>query len=99
MTYRKGEKPVSRPLDRWSPIHPVAHMIATGDRWFDAWSMQNATPIGRLSKVTGIPGSRLMTISGGRTVSRAEVEALALAWCISAADLAASMPVDVQVID
>lgn len=92
MTRRKGERPVAVRLDSWSADHPVARAIATGDGWFDAWLQQKATPIGRLSKLTGIPGPRLFTIAQDDRISAAELEALARAWSISAADLRASLP-------
>lgn len=99
MTRRKGERSVQRPLQRWTPEHPVARMIATGDRWFAAWTAQMATPYVRLSKVTGIPLPRLDTISRGDVISRAELDALARAWCVSSADLMASTPDPTIVID
>lgn len=92
MVYRKGERPVPLPLDRWSQAHPLAREIASGTRWFDAWVGQKATPYARLEKLTGIPKRRLLTLSEGGPVSRAEVDALARAWCVSSNDLIASMP-------
>ncbi len=99
MVYRKGEQPVPRQLDRWSPGHPVARVIASGTRWFDAWVGQKTTHYARLEKLTGIPARRLNTLSEGGSVSRAEVDALARAWCVSTADLIASMPDPSVVID
>lgn len=99
MTRRKGERPIPHLLDSWSSDHPVAHAIATGSRWFDAWSMQKSMPRVRLVKQTGIASSRLDAISHGDRVSRAEVDALARAWSISAGDLIASMPDPALVID
>jgi len=53
--------------------------------------MRKATPIVRLSKLTGIPGSRLLSLSSAERVSRAEIDALARAWVISSTDLIASI--------
>ena len=89
---RKGEKPIPRLLDRWSPAHPVAHAIATGSPWFQAWQMQKCTPTVRLARQTGIAAARLAAIGAGDRLSRAELDALARAWTISAGDLIASLP-------
>ena len=99
MVYRKGEQPVPYPLDRWSPRHPVARMIATGTRWFDAWASQKTTGYAGLEKLTGIPSRRLRTLSEGGPVSSAEVDGLARAWGVSAEDLIESMPDPSIVID
>lgn len=96
---RKGERPLAKRLDSWSPEHPVAHMIATGSGWFDAWIMQKSTPLVRLARQTGISTARLMTIHAGDRVSRAEIDALACAWSISAGDLIASMPDPAPVVE
>lgn len=89
---RKGERPIPRRLDEWSPAHPVAHAIATGSKWFTAWQVQKCTPVDKLARQTGISPTRLLTIDAGDHVSRAEIDALARAWTISSADLIASMP-------
>lgn len=99
MTRRKGERPIARPLDSWTHDHPVARCIREGDYWFGAWQRQNATPLVELAKQTGISVSRLMTMSSGDRVSRAEVDALARAWNISAGDLIASMPSPALVVE
>ncbi len=99
MVYRKGESPVPRPLDRWAHEHPVARMIANGDRWFMAWIGQKTTPLHRLEKLTGIPRSRLEMMSKGGSVSRAELEALARAWSISTGDLIRSMADTVEIVE
>lgn len=99
MTRRKGERPIARPLDRWSDDHPVARTIRDGDKWFYAWLRQRATPMAKLARQTGISLPRLMTIDSGGQVSRAEVDALARAWDISSGDLIASMPSPDLVID
>lgn len=87
----KGQKPVLVKLDRWTPSHPVADAIATGSYWFAAWMEQKATPLGVLAKQTGIAVPRLLAIDAGDRVSRAELDALARAWSISAGDLIASL--------
>ncbi|WP_157215879.1 hypothetical protein [Flavisphingomonas formosensis] len=89
---RKGERTIPQQLDLWSPAHPVAHAIATGSAWFHAWQMQKCTPVVQLAKQTGIAAARLAGIAAGDRLSRAEIDALARAWTISAADLIASLP-------
>lgn len=92
MTKRKGERPVPQELDRWAPDHPVANMIRTGTPWFSAWQMQKCVARFRLAKLTGISERRLEAISRGDCLSRAELDALSIAWGVSAGDLVASMP-------
>lgn len=99
MTRRKGERPLARPLENWSAQHPVARAIATGSRWFDAWIGQQSTPLVRLARQTGISAARLMTIQSGDRISRAEIDALARAWRVSAGDLIASMPDSALVVE
>lgn len=91
MTRGKGERPVAIHLDSWSAAHPVYNAIATGDHRFAARIRQKATPAARLSKMTGIPGSRLLSLSTAGSISRAEVDALARTWVISSSDLIASI--------
>lgn len=99
MSRRKGERPVIKQLDTWVPSHPVAHAIQTGSYWFDAWLGQKATPIASLSRLTDIPAARLMGIAYGDRISRTELNALARAWMISAADLAASIGEATLIVD
>lgn len=94
---RKGERPLPVYLDTWSETHPVARAIATGSWWFDAWVAQKTTPHHALSRLTGIPQRRLDTIARKDRVSLAELDALARAWSISAADLRASVPAELVV--
>ncbi|WP_230772050.1 helix-turn-helix transcriptional regulator [Sphingomonas sp. Leaf4] len=97
MTRRKGELPLPVYLDTWTADHPVAKSIVRGTRWFDAWVMQKTTPLDTLSRRTGIPRNRLLTISGGDRVSLAELDALSRAWSVSAADLRQSVPPELVV--
>lgn len=94
---RKGERPLPVYLDSWSDSHPVARSIATGTWWFQAWLTQKATPVDRLSRTTGIPQQRLLTLCQRDRVSLAEIDALARAWCVSAGDLKASIPAELVV--
>ena len=77
----------------------MAHAIATGSYWFSAWMEQKATPIGALAKQTGISAARLLAIDAGDSLSRAELDALARAWAISAGDLIASIGSVASVVD
>ena len=99
MSRRKGERPIPKLLDSWSPEHPVARSIADGSRWFAAWVAQKCTPFQSLSKKTGIETQRRLAIDGGDRVSRAEIDALAIVWNISAGDLIASINKPELVID
>jgi hypothetical protein len=92
MVRRKGEKPVVVMLDSYHDRHPVALMIASGSGWFGAWAGQKATPYSKLTRMTGINAGRLVAIDGGDRISRAELDALALAWGVSAGDIIKSMP-------
>jgi hypothetical protein len=91
MNRRKGEKPGLKPLATVSAGHPVLRMIADGDGWFQAWMMQECTPLPMLAKITGIQPSRLASLSNGGPVLRAEVDALARAWSVSSAALIGTM--------
>lgn len=96
---RKGERPIPKLLDVWSDQHPVAHAIRTGSYWFHAWSGQKSTPLATLSRKTGMAQARISAISQGDRISRAELDALAIAWNVSAGDLIASMPDAAMVVD
>lgn len=96
---RKGERPVPRRLLDITPSSPVVRMIADGDHWFAAWAIQQATPLARLARTTGIPAPRLHTIQHGDHVSRAEVDALARAWSVSAEGLIGTLPDRALVVD
>lgn len=92
MSRRKGEKRVLKPLQAITPASPVVSSIADGVGWFHAWMVQECTPLATLARVTGIPIARIEALSHGGRVSRAEVDALARAWCVSSADLIGTMP-------
>ncbi|WP_454882623.1 hypothetical protein [Sphingomonas oryzagri] len=77
---------------RDSPIETVERAMRTGDRWFDAWQMQEATPTPRLAKRTRLSEMRLRAIADGATFTRWELELLAQAWWITPDALLASMP-------
>jgi hypothetical protein len=99
MVHRKGERPVSRPLDRWRPDDPVARAIERGDRWFYAWQSQKVMPTAKLAQMTGILAARLLTIEHGGTISRAELDGPSRAWSVSNGDLIASMGGTVEILD
>lgn len=89
---RKGEQPVVRQIEEWTPQHCVAHMIRTGSNWFSAWRVQNGYPFARLERASGVPYGRIADLDLGASITRAEVEIFARLWSISADDLIASMP-------
>lgn len=99
MSRRKGERPVPQRLQHWSDDHPVARAIRDGDYWFYAWLAQMATSYVRLTKRTGITVNRLIAINNRDAISRAELDALARAWSISAADLEASIAGATTIVD
>ncbi len=97
MTRRKGERALPVYLDHWNEAHPVARSVASGMWWFDAWIAQKTTPLDQLARTTGIPRRRLETICQRDRVWLAEIDALARAWSVSAADLRASIPAELVV--
>lgn len=99
MSRRKGEQPVPQRLQRWSDDHPVARLIRNGDHWFGAWVGQMATPYVKLAKRTGISIGRLAAIDRGDMISRSELDALALAWSVSADDLKRSIGAVTAIVD
>lgn len=88
---RKGEQPVAKAFDHWTPTHPVGHMIRTGSQWFSAWRVFKGYPIERLARASGISVDRIWAIDFGDALTRDELEAFAQLWLISAEDLIASM--------
>ncbi len=96
---RKGERPVPRRLLDVTPSSPVMRMIAEGDHWFNAWMFQQATALARLARTTGIAVARLHAMQQGDRVSRAEIDALARAWSVSAEGLIRTLPDRSLVID
>lgn len=95
----QGEKQIPTTLERWDIDGHVAHSIATETHWLDAWLMQNGTPYVHLSALTGIPVPRFAAITRGYAVSRAEIDALARAWSMSASNLLASIGGRTEIID
>lgn len=89
---RKGERPILRRLLDITPSSPVMRMIASGDHWFAAWMMQQVTPLAELARTTGLAAARLHAIDQGDCVSRAEIDALARAWSVSAEGLIGTLP-------
>lgn len=96
---RKGKKPVTRTQLAITPSSPVMRVIADGDTWFNAWTFQQCTPLARLARTTGLPMGRLCAIEQGDRISRAEIDALARAWCVSAEGLIGTLPDRSLVID
>lgn len=95
----KGQQPIPQMLDHWSNDHPVASDIRDGTFWFQAWLTQKTTPYARLSRLTGIPAQRFDAIQQGDAVSRAEIDALARAWAISANDLIKSIDCQSSIVE
>lgn len=96
---RKGEQPVVKREDHWTPTHPVGHMIRTGSRWFSAWRVYKGYPIERLARASGIAVGRIWAVEMGGALARDELDALADVWLISADDLIASMPSPDMLVD
>jgi hypothetical protein len=89
---RKGEKPVASSWPPYGPAHPVARMVADGDRWLLAWTMQCCVPYERLAKRTGLSLDRIYAIERGSTLSLIELQALAEAWKTDLTSVIASLP-------
>ena len=89
---RKGERPVAMSWPAYGPWHPVARMIARGDRWLLAWTMQSCVPYERLAKRTGLSIERIFAIEQGSSLNLAELQALADAWKADLTSVIASLP-------
>jgi hypothetical protein len=77
---RKGELPIVKTVRDYTPGHPVAKMIATGDFWVNAWIVQMTTPWTIIAKRTGIKERRLRAFEAGSVPSPAEIDGLAALW-------------------
>jgi transcriptional regulator with XRE-family HTH domain len=65
---------------RTAPTQGVAHRIADGETAFQAWRVENTTPLRKLVRLTGIDINRLLAFEAGRALPHAdELEALAKA--------------------
>jgi hypothetical protein len=82
--------------DHWSPSHPVAHAIAGGSRWLDAWIAQKCTPWPQIEKRAGIGASRLGELTFGNGPTEAEVASLASLWNLTVSELRASIHLSEQ---
>jgi hypothetical protein len=89
---RKGEKPVPTWWPAFGPGHPVARMIADGDRWLLAWTMQSCVPYERLAKRTRLSMERIFAIEQGSPLTLPELQALADAWKADLTSVIASLP-------
>jgi len=80
---RRGVSPwliEARNRVRTAPTQGVAHRIADGETAFQAWRVENSTPLRKLVRLTGIDINRLLAFEGGRALPHAdELEALAKA--------------------
>ncbi len=88
---RKGERRIPITLNVWTERHPVACSIRSGTHWLAAWGAQCGTTWPTLAKRTGMEPRRFVAIEQGDRISRAEVDALAIAWAVSSEDLKASI--------
>ena len=70
---RRNRPQIPRMLDTFSPAHPVAHAIRTGDNWCYAWLAQKSTTLAMLARRTGMSADRLHAIMHGDRISRAEL--------------------------
>lgn len=58
----------------------VTHRIASGETAFEAWRVENTTPIRKLARLCGIDVNRLLLFEAGHAMPHAdELEALAAA--------------------
>jgi len=80
---RRQESPwlvAERNRIRTAPTQGVAHRIADGETSFQAWRVENTTPIRKLVRLTGIDINRLLAFETGHALPQAdELEALAKA--------------------
>lgn len=71
----------------YSPTCPVAHMIATGNGWFDAWRFQFVT-----RRKLAIPADRVEQLRRGAAVFASEIAMLADHYGVPVQDIIASLP-------
>lgn len=88
---RKGEQKIPKIVREYTPDHPVARMIASGDCWVNAWVVQMTTPWAIIAKRTGINEKRLREFEGGAEPSPIEIETLAVLWYVTPQGLTESI--------
>jgi hypothetical protein len=80
---RRGKSPwLEAEQKRVRTVAPqgVAHRIGTGETRFEAWRVETALTLGKLSRLTGIATSRLLLFEGGDALPDAdELAAIATA--------------------
>lgn len=76
----------------YGPGHAIARAIRSGTHWFDAWAFQYALYGARLRKMAGIAPDRAEALRRGAAITRAELDGLAAACGVQAADVIASLP-------
>lgn len=65
---------------RTAPTPGVIHRVADGETTFQAWRIENTTPIRKLARLTGIAIDRLLSFETGHAFPHAdELEILAKA--------------------
>lgn len=78
---RRQESPwlvAERNRVRTAPTQGVAHRIADGETTFQAWRVENTTPVRKLARLTGIDVNRLLAFEMGHALPQAD-ELVALA--------------------
>ena len=88
---RTGDHRPVRVWPEWGPHHPVARTTATGSHWLDAWTAETSTPWDRLERASSVSIGRLMAMASGDRLTRAELDRLAAAWKVDAAQVIASL--------
>lgn len=91
MSRRKGERPVVHEPIVWSETCGIARSIRTGDRWYQAWSVQQCLSEDRVARRTGISRERLRALWYDGSPTPGEVEALAVPFRTDPASLQASI--------
>jgi transcriptional regulator with XRE-family HTH domain len=78
---RRQESPwlvAERNRVRTTPTQGILHRLADGETTFQAWRVENTTPIRKLARLTGIDVNRLLAFETGRALPHAdELEVLA----------------------
>lgn len=99
MAHRKGFPRIPLKLDEWDKNSPTARDIRQGTHWFDAWQAHRGMIDTRISHLSGIPRERFYAMRQGDKISRAEVDALACVFSVSANDLIKSMDSRNRIVD
>lgn len=91
MSRRKGERPVVHESIVWSETCGIARSIRTGDRWYQAWVVQQCLSLAKIMRLSGIGQARLEEFWRDEDPTPDEIAALARPFRTDPASLRASI--------